>query len=125
MPDRVLPPYVVYEEGYSHENLPQLYRVADRRTARFSGVRSCGHSDRRDSNAKDELNSFVDISVRYNPELKVVRYGWEEGRHYWNNNGGEWGTARSCRGHIATEFYVDFEYPDSFDAPLAKDDDNE
>ena len=110
MADKKIPPFVEYHNGYTHQNLPPLKRVEEYlSTKRFSGVRSCNHSDRADNAAKEELRKFIDKSTRYNPNLVVVRAGWVEGRHYWNNNGGGFGTSgRSCKGHVSTTFYVDF-----------------
>ncbi|WP_193166256.1 hypothetical protein [Microbulbifer hainanensis] len=108
-----LVPYVEYEAGYSHHDLPPLYRVRERFVKHFYGVRSCSDRDVADSNAKELLEEFKKVSIRYNPELEVVRSGWVEGEHYWNNNGGRWGQARSCHGFVSSAFYVDFRRPDN------------
>ena len=105
---RPLPPYVEYEEGYSSDNLPRLYRVSDYRSNHFSGVRSCSSLARADASAKNELVAYRNICIRYNPNLKVVRSSWEGGWHYWNNRGGG-GSPRKCNGHATATFYVDFE----------------
>ena len=109
---KALRPYVKYEEGYSHDRLPPLVRFKDRRIQRFTSVRSCSKESKADRNARRALKSFREDTMRYNPELELVRSGWEEGVHYWNNKGGGFGTSgRSCNGYALATFYLDFRRP--------------
>lgn len=118
---RNLPPYVEYEAGYSHQNLPRIFRVSERITKRFRGVRSCSRRSRADGSARNALAEFKERSKRYHPELEVVRCGWHEGTHYWNNVGGGPGSGRQCNGYILTDFYVDFKRPASLSKILETD----
>ncbi|GEM_PF-6048116 len=109
MPEKKLLPYVKYASGYSHSNMPNHSRFTEKITRRFTGVRSCSKQDRADGAAKAALESIIKRELRYNSHWQVIRKGWKEGTHYWDNIGGGFGTTgRECSGFVETEFYFDY-----------------
>lgn len=111
MGKKTLVPNVIYRNGFSPFDIPRIFKSKTvRKQVQISkGVRSCSKSKSADKAALKFLIGFEARSRRYHPSLKVARIGWEEGRHYWDNKGGGFGTSgRSCTGHILTTFYVDF-----------------
>lgn len=104
-------PFVRYARGYGPgRELPPLKKFASTRGKRLrNGVRSCDSRRRADKGARELLREFVTECKRRNPELKLVRSGWETGKHRWANEKNDWpDNRRWCKCSITTRFYAHF-----------------
>ena len=84
-----------------------VLRVEEKVGRSWSGVASCGHSDRIQAEAQAALNEWIKQKIFQYRNLRYLRAGAGEGRARWTDYNPPFG-ARSCHGSLTMPCYIEF-----------------
>jgi hypothetical protein len=93
--------------GALSEKAEEVLRIEEVVGRRWSGVASCGHSDRIQQEAQTALNEWIQKKLFEYRNLRYIRAGSGEGRARWSTNNPPFG-ARSCSGSLTMPCYIEF-----------------
>ncbi len=89
----------------------EVLRIEEQVSHGWSGVSSCGHSDRIKSEAAQALEAWAKNKIFQYRHLRYIRYGHLGGSARTSSSGGSWGQPRRCRGSLTIKCYIEFIKP--------------
>ena len=86
----------------------EVIRIEETVYAHWKGVKSCCRQSRIDKNVKQLFEGWVKNKLFEYRHLQYLSYGHGGGRAKCSSSGGDWGSARKCRGSIGIKCYIEF-----------------
>jgi hypothetical protein len=100
--------YIEQTEWFKTLNKEDVLRIEEDRSRGWSGVRGCCDQDTVNANAKACFDEFVKDKIYQYRHMRFIGAGAPPSSAHCSYSGGDWGSARTCRGGVTLKCWAEF-----------------